>query len=257
MEFHGCQVYRMAPVGVGKRWRAPRALCLCPRCFKHPAPPTAPPRQHPPASAPKQTPRKRGPLLRALFPPCWRGGALAVRGVVLCRATPSCPFVLPVLFNMPFCFRLWLSPLACAFGLRLLGIGRRAPLRGARTRGCVASPRALFASLRSPASSASLRPPALSKTLPLQKRGFGRAVRPLSGRCPEKAVALARPSPRLRALRALRLHSLGGLRWVCRVGCVGRVCRAGVGRVCRIGAPRLTDTPALLARERDVTLTLP
>lgn len=187
--------------------------------------------------------------MRALFLPAGErcaGGA----GRCFCRATPSCPFVLPDSVKHA---RL-LTPLAFAFGLRAgsarapFGVPARAvrPLRV----------RALSAPLRSLASSALLRPPALSGTPALQKRGYGRAVRPLSGLCPSKAVALARPPPRLRALWALRLHSLFGLRlfcgWVCLAGVSG-----GVSGGVSIGAPRLTDTPARLAREYDFTLTLP
>lgn len=240
--------------------------------------------QHPPASPPRQPLRARTPPLHAQHPPasplrsapqgfhpqahpsklpasgdpsCVRFSSLlasvklAVRGIVLRRATPSCPFVLPDSVKHASL----LTPLAFAFGFRAwsarapFGVPARAvrPLRA----------RALSAPLRSPASSALLRPPALSGTLHVQKTGLRACGASAIGAPPLKGGRPRSPfAPLARPFGALRLHSLFGLRGLCRAVC-GWGVSGGVSGGDVEGATRLINTPARLALERDFTLTLP
>lgn len=175
--------------------------------------------------------------MRALFLPAGErcaGGA----GRCFCRATPSCPFVLPDSVKHA---RL-LTPLAFAFGLRAGSAVR--PFRGARTRGASATrPRSLraprlreryrvpFGAPRSVRS----RPPRYrapsaralwnSSTTKAGLRACGASA---IGALPSKAVALARPSPSLaRPSGALTAFSL----WLSPSpsgGSAGRGCRTAL-----------------------------
>ena len=229
--------------------RFARALFVGPLCFRHPAPPTVTPANIQPASAPKQTPRKRGPSC-VRFSSLLASVTLAVRGGVLRRATPSCPFVLPVLFNMPVCLRLWLSPLACAFGVGAC------PFRGPRSGGAWLRPAlAPLRSVRLRPPLCSVRPPPPNSTTTIAGlRACGASAigaSPLKGGRPRSPFA-----PLVRPFGALRVPCLFGFRLLCRAG-LRAVCRAGCLAGVSNGALRLTDTPARLARERDFALTLP
>lgn len=172
--------------------------------------------------------------------------ALAGWGGVLCRATPSCPFVFPASFQ----HAILLTPLAFAFGFRAwsarapFGVPARAvrgfrpalsPLRSVRLRSplCSARPRSL--ELYTYKSGASGVRVARYRGFAPQRRSPSRALRPA-----------CEPFGLFDCIRSLAFA--GG----CRAGVSGG-CRAGVSN----GATRLTDTPALLERKYDFTLTLP
>lgn len=290
MKFHGCQLYTvLAPVGVrtvlylsdrrracspcgfalarqpkrcsGGCWLscglAPSALpalvspsplsspALAPRAFATfggSAPAFAARRAHPP---------ERG-VGAPLVPPARRyAPALARR--VPAAGVRTVPWLAP-------------RPRAClsAFGGLRNGCRRCAPF-GVPARAVRPLRVRALSALRAPFArvlrAIALRPPALSGLLHQQKRGFGRAGRPLSGLRLRALRALLAPQRRSPS-RALRpacepfglfdCICLCGFRLLCRVGVSGG-CLAGVSN----GALRLTDTPARLARERDFALTLP
>lgn len=157
-------------------------------------------------------------------------GALAGRGGVLCRATPSCPFVFPDSFQHASL----LTPLAFAFGFRAgsarapFGVPARAvrPLR-ARALSALWAP---FACVLRPLGS--VRP----RSLELQHYKSGasgvRCVR-YRGFAPQRRSPSLALRPACAPLRCALTAFLLWLSLVLRVGvsggCVGRVC----GRGCR------------------------